>query len=337
MTDKILHAMAADLKIKQYTNETSIQYCNRILYSALACWIKTTALDRPIGSIPNSGVSRRHIFDRCSTVFDELLTLCPGSMPWFSFEKPTEHPVSVIRSRLIRNGDLLNVGFDTNLILARKSVVAISDNLEVHHGIIYSPEVFYTGVATVAQSKLHFSKTENNNSVDWLKEYIKRAWWEKVAISDASVQYYYAKGKSRNNYKLWQSSFPEEPTNVVLARRSVNVNDYEYFLVKGENRNYIHRIDPLLHDLGEHRRFIFALRSMVNNKPPCEILVYQDHVHIKLWSYLPQAELSLLESYAWPHSSISDVLEWDMPHSIWQCIEPKLRALGLEIMEAYNG
>ena len=83
MDDKILAAMASDMNITKYKTESESQYCTRILYSAVACWIKTAATDKVLGSDENSGVSRRHIIDRCVPILNELLLRHPLSKQWF--------------------------------------------------------------------------------------------------------------------------------------------------------------------------------------------------------------------------------------------------------------
>ena len=63
MKDRILYAMASDLGIDRFENESEMRYCSRVLYSAMASWVKAAALDRPVTSIQRvvQGVSRRHI------------------------------------------------------------------------------------------------------------------------------------------------------------------------------------------------------------------------------------------------------------------------------------
>jgi len=85
MEYRILHAMAADLGIFKYENESESQYCNRVLYSAMASWIKAVALDQPVtsGQMDNPGVSRRHISDKCTAILNEMLKLlCTVSAPF---------------------------------------------------------------------------------------------------------------------------------------------------------------------------------------------------------------------------------------------------------------
>ena len=51
MEETVLREMAADLGICRYEKESKLQYCNRVLYSAVISWIKASALDRPVTSV----------------------------------------------------------------------------------------------------------------------------------------------------------------------------------------------------------------------------------------------------------------------------------------------
>lgn len=331
----ILTAMASDMKINKYMDESDSQYCNRILYSAIACWIKTAAVDKMIGNIDYSGVSRRHILNRCTQILKELLLRYPTSNSWFLLENDVESPISLIRSRLIRHGDILNIGFNTNLILAKEEVVPICESFATYKGILLSPKTSYSGIAVIGSAipvDEHYIIAQD--SISWFNEYIQSAWWEKCSSLDETTQYYNAEKRSRNNYSGWQSLMPKSANGIIFARRTVNNAEYEYILLKEKSGVwFIHRIDRFLQEIGEYRKFMFALRSLANNKVPCQISIHGDHVLLKIWVYLPQNELNFLESYAWPHNSVSDVLEWDIQLDIWSFIRPHFEALGFEIME----
>ena len=336
MDDKILTAMASDMKIIKFTDESDSQYCNRILYSAIACWIKTVAADKMLGSGDDSGVSRHHILNRCTQILNELLLRYPTSRSWFLPEIDLDSPISLIRSRLIRHGDILNVGFNTNLILAKEEAVPICESFATHKGVLLSPQTHYSGIAVIGSPlPLNVPYLIMQDSVSWFNEYIQSAWWEKCSCFDENIQYYNAEKKSRNNYSGWQSLKPMPTNGIILARRTVNNAEYEYFLLKEKSGiQFIHRIDHFLQEIGEYRKFMFALRSLADNKIPCQISIHGDHVLLKIWVYLPQNELNFLESYAWPHNSVSDVLEWDMQLNIWSYIRPHFEAVGFVIMEA---
>ena len=65
MRGEIIAAMAADMNIKKFNNETDLQFVQRVLYSATACWVKAAALDRNIGDENvDTGVSKKHIYEK---------------------------------------------------------------------------------------------------------------------------------------------------------------------------------------------------------------------------------------------------------------------------------
>lgn len=337
MEDKLLCAMAADLGVDRYSDESEVEYCNRVLYSALACWVKASALDRPVSSMQTDvmGVSRRHILDKCTSILSEMLKRHPKSILWFQMEAETDNPVTLLRSRLIRHGDLLNVGFDTNLILAGANRIPLSGTLECLIGKVLQIKTCYSGISMLhkPQEGVLFEAESIMDAVTWFLDYIKAAWWKKSEAIDDSIQYFNAYKKSRNNYSCWQFEQPESVNGLLLVRCVVNKNAYEYLLLRQGEYLQEHRIAPFLQGIGEHRRMMISMRCLAGNKVPAQMFRCSDHVHLKLPIHLPQRESALLESYAWPHNSIEDKLEWDMAEEIWKFIEPHLTGLGIKIME----
>lgn len=341
MEDVILRAMAEDLGISKFLIESDIQYASRVLYSALACWIKTVVLDQPTTNTDQvkTGVSRRHIINKCTRILEVMYKRNPELKAWFVMASEDDNPVALIRSRLIRHGDLLNIGFNTNLTLSGKEIVYLSNHVRCLKGEILIAGTQYSGISVLdyTEEKLDYKDTATCDTQIWFKEYIKNAWWRRDTFLDDSIQYFNAYKKVWNNYSCWQSAFPQLVDGIALARRSVNKNGYEYILIRKNEDTFIHRIDPFLKEMGEHRRLMIALRCLAHNNVPVDVKMHQDHAHIKLYTHLPQTEKILLESYAWPYNRIDDELEWDMPEYVWEYISKYLSRLGLILMEAANG
>ena len=137
-------------------------------------------------------------------------------------------------------------------------------------------------------------------------------------------------------FEVRDALIPDNYEALMLAYNSMNYLPSSSFCEVDGNKR-IHRIDSFLHSIGEHRRMMFALRAIERNEPPVLLTIFSDHIHIKLWSYLPQNELSLLESYAWPYGVIEDKLEWDMPKTTGQYLCNSLNVLGLTLMEDNHG
>ena len=336
MEDRILHTMADDMGIFRYENESESQYCNRVLYSAMASWIKVSALDQPItsGQIDNQGVSRRHIFDKCTVILNEMLKRFPESKPWFETQQKEDTPVALLLSRLLRHGDLLHVGFETNLILAGSSEIILSDRVKCRKGKVLSAGTYYSGIAMLQkmQKREIFEPEAVTETTAWFWDYVKSAWWTETGIDD-NVQYFNAYKRTKNNHSCWQTEQPEPVKGLWFVRRNINKNGYEYFLLRKDGYLYRHQIDSFFQKIGEHRRFMIVMRYMAGNAVPMQVDCYSDHILVKLRIHLPQKESTLLETYAWPHSVITDRLEWDMDEYIWEFIKPHLCNLGLKLTE----
>ncbi|MCI8951537.1 MAG: hypothetical protein HFG49_16180 [Lachnospiraceae bacterium] len=342
MESRILLTMAADLGIYRYENESETQYCNRVLYSAMASWIKASALDRLVTSVQtdNTGVSRRHILDKCTSILSEMLKRFPESKRWFETESVEENPIAILLSRLIRHGDLLHVGFETNLILAGSSQMPLLDSLECRKGAVLIPEMYYSGVAMLQKTQRNklYKPEVVTDVVTWFEDYVRSAWWKEAGI-DGNIQYFNAYKRARNNYSCWQLERPEPVNDLWLVRRNISRDWSEYFLLREEDCLYTHQIDPFLQKIGEHRRFMIVMRHMAENEVPVQIYHYTDHILVKLRIHLPQKESSLLETYAWPHNTFKDKLEWDMDEDVWRYIKPHLYGLRLELTDErkYHG
>ena len=342
MGDSILRAIATDLKILKYENESESQYCNRVLYSVMASWIKAVALDRPVTSeqMDNPGVSRRHISDKCTTILNEMLKRFPESKIWFEPEGMEGSPITLLLSRLLRHGDLLYVGFETNLILAGKNEIVLSDKVKCRIGEVLSEETYYSGIAMLQklQKRDIFESEVVTETTAWFRDYIKSAWWKETEIDD-NIQYFNAYKRTKNNYSCWQTEQPDSVKAIWLARRTIHKNGYEYFLLRKDDCFYKHQIDSVLQEIGEHRRFMVVMRYIADNAVPVEVERYFEHISVRLRIHLPQKESMLLETYAWPHHAVTDMLKWDMDGDVWEFIKPHLHSLGLKVIEEgkYHG
>lgn len=339
MNHEILQAIATDLRMQKFSCESDIQFTNRLLYSALACWIKAASLDHPLtdnGDIC-SGVSRKHIHTKCSRFLEEMLKRNEGCRIWFYPEAEDESPVHLIRTRLLQHLELLNCGFSTNVILANESIEYLGNGIEYLKGYISHPNCLYSGLATIRyvnpakdeQPLLRFTDT-----LEWFDTYLQSIWWEKCDGYADDWQYYNAFKRVKNNHLCWQHELPNSVGDILFVRRSIQAGMNEYLLINTKTKRQ-HRFDPYLQELGEHRTVMIALRAQAGNKLPARVLRYADHVHLVLRFHLPDKLCNYLELFAWPHNRVSDKLEWDMPTAIWEILRPMFT--GIELTEEKHG
>lgn len=195
-----------------------------------------------------------------------------------------------------------------------------------------SAGTFYSGIAMLQKiQKSEISEPEAVPEITaWFWDYVKSTWWKETGTDD-NIQYFNACKRTKNNHTCWQTEQPEPVKGLWLIRRSAYKNGYEYFLLRKDEHLYKHQIDSFLQKTGEHRRFMVVMRYMADNAVPVQTEHYSDHTSVKLWIHLPQKESTLLETYAWPHKTASDRLEWDMDEDVWDFIKPHLYHLGLKL------
>lgn len=117
-TDEILNAMIRDLKIWQYSGESNPQFVARVVYSALSMWIRVSTLDENIFEPSENpvGVSKVHILNRCQSFLDFMIKRYPDIREWFYPKDEKQKPIETIRERLYNAGELVDIGFNTDLV-----------------------------------------------------------------------------------------------------------------------------------------------------------------------------------------------------------------------------
>lgn len=337
MKDEIIKRMASDLGVSRFASETELSFRCRTVYSGLACWIKTVAMDRSVGDRERQmkGVSRRYIYEKCNKVLNALIEVFPEIKQWFE-DGEKENAISIIRSRLLRHGDLVNEGFDTNVALSAVKKQSLARNIMVTYGDTISDEAVYVGVSLISIEETNKDDEEEIRATDWLDEYVSEAWWEHGIERIGDLEYLDANKKSKNNYSLWQDKWNVNMESITLSRKQINKGGYEYYLIR-HSEDLFHRLDPVMLELGENIRIVLALRSKAKNNVCATAICREDHVMLELNCMLPVKERTVLESYAWPAVSINDSLRWIMTNELWGYFKPYLEALDIQVMEDING
>ena len=337
MSENIIETMASDLGVHCFQNESLESFRCRVIYSAMACWIKAIAMDQPVYSSV-LGVSRRYVYERSKAIFDTMCRMYPESQKWFVLPDENDHPVVLIRKRLLKHGDLLNEGFNTSIVLTHSYSKQITSEFETVYGIILSKDVEYSGIATIRKniSESYDFSESISDAPTWLRDFLKNVSW----FSDSNIlnntEYFDPFTKQKNNYSAWNNYPPRTIKDLYLTRIPVNKKNYEYFLVKPKY-NLSHKIDPFFIIQGYHIRIMNALRVLANNMTEAKVKEYYSHVKLQLNTSLPDEINVLLECYAWPYHNIKDRHCWIMDPFIWRFIAPYIENLGIRITEDSHG
>lgn len=344
MEDRLLRKMAEDMKIFPYKNEHYFDYESRLIYSAMASWIKAVCMDQSVlaqavQSDNAEGVSKKHVLNKCRPILSELLCRFPNSKTWFEIhDKKYDDAVDFLRSGLMSCGELINVGFNTNLVLSKREQCQLTPTLARCKGTVLHPSCFYSGIAVLATTPPEegFVPEKPLSAKQWFLEYIKNAWWKPETVMEDAVNYFNPYYNSKSNAYSWQDTPPKPVNGTILMRRSVNKYDREYVLYRPLDKT-IHRIDPTFKEYREYRRIIMGMRAIADNPVPLLATCFEDHVTVSLNVHLPRKEFLLLKTYAWPQSGITDKLKWNMSASVWEYLKHYFAALEMSVTEEHYG
>lgn len=338
MEKDLLFTIAQDLKIRQFSNESDISFANRVIYSAMACWIKTCTQDNIIDN--SLGVSRKHILERCTEILTAFTERYNYINTYFTDSTDADfNPIGELRKRLFQNGDIVNVGFDTNIGLAETNIIQISDDVSQAVGCLNAGYDFYSGVSTMTHNK-NGEMYNYFDSIKWFNDYVKNAGWF-INNKLEGYEYFNPSKKNSTNYKCWEELRISYELNVSLIRKkNVITSAYEYFLLKIQNGiAYIHTLDMDYYSQSfEYRRFQFVLRKLANNSQNATIHYYKnEYALLEFYAYLPLKESSFFESFAWPLNNINNKTKWILLPELWHSSKKILEDLGIKLEEKYDG
>ena len=337
MDGGLITEISKDLNILQFLDEDEKSYKCRLIYSCIACWIKTATLDTNPFSEEPIGVSKAHVLNKTKIILNEMLVRIPDVVEYFNDERM--EPIIEIRERLLKIGELDQVGFKTNIILHKRESIPLTPYIRREKGSLFGNNLLSVGLSQIQfVDKYMQNIIENQETVDtsaeWFNRYVQNALWRKIDRIDDKYQYFNPYTRVGSNYECWQDSFPKEIYGgIVLLRSDMSKTEYEYFLLRKENGLAINKIDPLLVSFGEVKRMMFILRKKANNPVRVYVKTNIDSVRILLGAVLPNREENILYSYAWPNNRFSNRVNWTMIPEMWNYVAPKLAGLGMEIME----
>lgn len=338
----IFAAMRRDLKVRRYPGEEMDFYYARLLYSGMAFWLKTATLDKDILQIEEeAGASKSHVLLRCERVLNEFLEMYPFLQKWYYTDSKSENPVDIMRHRMLQAGELMEIGFKTNITIPAYQEYGLTKDISITRGL---KQDFRRGISsglawlTMNRTSSIYSiedkifKLPNTDALNYLERFVNEVSWEKrigtenIELFDASIK------KSLSNG--WRNDFNLKEGEVTVARRNIRYNDYEYYLIKkANNQEYLHSIDEYLKSQNEVRRLLYGLRMKANNPIKAKVKNYEDEgiIELHLYSKLPQKEENVLLQLGWPQKNINDTNNLIFIEETWGCISEVLKNLDIQM------
>lgn len=304
----IFGAIAADVGVRRYSQESDASFCRRAAYSASRFWISAFCLDDGAGG--NRGIAKQAINYRLKRWIRSIESLSPGIEEWFEAEGGG---YSTLYNRLLDIGDLQSSGFSRTITATSPHILNVSSGVGLITGffdcsdrtltICGKPrsEFVTSGIATLM-------RTDNVLEIKaerwWEDELLFRSWENSNRFEDIA----FADAKSRRWNIRSPEVWAEKPVwvdGVTLAMAAPEKSSpRQYFIARREgNRIMLGRID-----WNQACSFFFFLRQAAGNEVMTHYVVLDGaHVAMNLpIGFIPGRMNRLLDAVSWPVENVKD-------------------------------
>lgn len=314
MNNELLSKMETDMRLFRFYDEPEAKYIARVIYSGMAMWMKAIALDgmNEIDKQPSS-ISKNHHTTRADCILKQFLAFAPDAIDWFyddnSLDKPL-FPIHLLQERLLRSGEIDELGFTNRIMPVLPTKVAITDTLARCKGLHNGIHAQYNGITSVIEEKLDAaSKNTFVETLDFAEKFLHSANLTPDTQS-REKEYFDPYVKTDTFYQSWEQKIPE--CNPYLSRVETSFQQYHYFVESNENGiTKSCRIDDYMVASGNLLRLLLVFRSRVFNPISVTITHYPHYFKLKRYvKSFPYPEEATLQAIGWPINSISDNLNY---------------------------
>ncbi|MCQ2498857.1 MAG: hypothetical protein MJ133_07710 [Lachnospiraceae bacterium] len=309
MNNTLKRQMSIDLNIFKYEEEMEKEYNQRLIYSGLACWVRTLLYGNSISDY-SSDIEKKfpdimYVQSYLYKVASGFLGLFPTMDGWINDEDKDK--ASVLAGEIIQEmiylGEIAEIDGRLLAPVPAKSV-AYDKWIHVFGNSTYDRNCISIGLSQWSESKNKEAIKPNrliSISGDDYCEHIRKHfdWSERRIVGQYEI---FKVGMKGRYAKSWVPFDKEKCEDGLYLLRDMNTFEPGYFLLKKEaGRELISTLDPWYMDNREEYRIMYALNR--SNKTPAEFKMKDmgDYFVLKYPSRLPEYENKLLYSLSWPN------------------------------------
>lgn len=342
----IIKRIGSDLKIGKSSEEKKSQFFSRIVYSALSMWIRISTLDEDIfqQNLEKVGVSKVHILNRCQPFLENMIEIYPEIMNWFYPVDIDEHPISLIRERLHSGGELVDVGFNTDLALPYYEECKVDERIRLVRGIqagdfqkvsgLVQVVTIQENIDTKMRNAIEFYGLQDKLAIQHLHDYLKLIKWNRRKESKVQILNKYSSNVFSNS---WEDECKLKDSDISMYRSPFyDRGNKDFGFIKKMNGSiYTSQINEYLINQFEIRRFIYGLKSEANNPVRAKFKKHMEVqlVELNLFNSLPLKEEKILLLLGWPIKNINDKHNLIFDMSIWVFVVRILSNLNISLEE----
>lgn len=343
MKDELKNRISQDLKIAKFSNETTMEFNQRLIYSALCMWVKSLIKGNSVNDFGNNVDETfpdiMYVQMNLAKVAEAYLECFECNYDWFDVENDT----------------------DNSIIAGKIAGVVIQDMIRFYEiGEVYGRKLSPVTKKTVAYGELirkfGYSRCGNMDVVIggsiWSKENDAEENYEEIIPLGGKEYYKYLEEKLNwtvekivGNYELFKVGTVRAyskawiPFDINKLKEGIslvkNANTFEpgYFLLsKNVSAIRIVRLDPWYRETNEIYRIMYALNAMNESPAQFRTKEYDDYVVLRYASALPENLNKIVLSLSWPYTTYFDCYSRIIPKTVWGYVKEKIEGLGAIIV-----
>lgn len=340
--DNMLHQMANDLQIVKFSDEEQSDYTNRLLYSAIGCWLVQTIQDKDFMDNYNKrGISKSYLTRKISKVVREYAEIFPTFRNFLDGLTETEFAVC-LRVDYERAGYVVPTGFDEYITTSSQKVAKLNDHCFILRNEFENANTKVIGLGSFAKKVINGETCNLDelfyltkiDALNWTRKYIERLSWSSGERLGEEAQYFNARN-IKNFSDSWESIFPAD---IEITLYKTNNWDYgfarksnvgiegikipEWLIGQGTNES------EKLFD-NDVRRFMYGLKAMYGNRTKVLAFRKTEYVEIKLLSALPTRERTVLQFFGWKRRGYLNDYNYIVPNEIFDTVRALLENLSM--------
>lgn len=348
MKKQLITRIASDLNMEPYKEETESEFCSRLIYTAIVCWIRYFVIDKSNNDVDLNIKSKKYIMTRGKELLKNYLDLFPECKDYFLYkEKNNENirldmneAIKTIRDRMLNAGEIIEINPNSYIGIPKYYQENIYKNVEREYGL--NSEEFsskHIGITRIKNNNYYVEEKKNIdviNPIQFLEWIIENSKWEEFnTIEKLKIFNPESKKIPSKSWDLDKVNISKDNIYLVKEEDSKRKWETQYFLLKKENglRYAISIINSTLVEWKEYRRLILALRKNRNNSAKVQVKDADNYKILKFFVGLPLKEQILIETYCWPRNNIYNTREYIVPIEIWEYIKEILKKIYIEIEE----
>lgn len=330
MNNLLYNIIARDLQIERFSDETMEEYGHRLIYSAVAAWVRVSLLGKSYADLEmkqqEDSVDIMHVGSWIESVAAALICSIPCRQSWLrknEAENQEKYIARNIISNMIVCQEISRLKDQRRLTISPRRKLSFGKHTIILGGTKWQNEV--NTLCSVGLGRWLPGLGENGNLVDfmgvpvlsaevWLNELVRNAPRRNIEILDGWYVFQPSSSEIRNS-DSWRIIDRTKLTPGISLGKN-HTQDYGLIIKKDKNLRVI-PLDQWFYKEKEIYRIMYAL-NVKAGKPSCfEAQDHGDYVIAHFHSGIPRAEEKLLLLSSWPYTHMGDRYNRVIPYVLW--------------------